>query len=475
MENKLYKKYLKYKNKYFELKGGAAIRPITGYVENQEIKDKSTDAIIGRYTGMMQEGDRDTYDYDEDTFPDEEGIMVYNNNNKYTGDWKHDKRQGRGIYNDYSQATVDTEYNGMWYNDNRDGKGEEYIYHKGTDIIHSIYTGTWFNDMKDGRGKLTIYNYSDSTMDTCISETQIISVWNKGIMKEHARLTKYDSKTGNKIYVYDGMFKNDRMDGNGTLTLYDPETGIRTSVYEGQFKNDRMDGNGTLTLYDPEIGIRTSVYEGQFKNDRMDGNGTLTLYDPEIGIRTSVYEGQFKASKKEGKGIMTTFDDDKLYENFDGTWVNDIKQGHFILKEYNENEEEIYTYIGEFSHDIMNGYGVAINKRQHTKYAGMFKDNMFHGKGILTFFNHPTFKEYSGDFFEGRRQGNGTMIYNNMKYIGTWDHDMRHGKGEIINSEGRGEGEYEEDIIVEGTFNMNDGRIITFARGREPVVLLAKR
>jgi hypothetical protein len=277
MDSKYYNKYLSYKKKYIELKGGADVGLTTGEVVNKDIHYKETRKLIGKYTGMMQNGERDTYDHNEENFTGK-GTMKYNNGNEYKGTWKNDMREGSGVYHDYSKAKLDYIYDGEWYKDNKNGKGTEFISYKGIDSDHSIYTGMWENNEKHGRGKLTIYNYSDSTMNTVVSETEIIGVWNNGIMREQQ--CKINELTPDNY---------------------------RLSKYEGTCLLEEKQGNGTLITYDPVTDVQISVYNGTFNNNMMHGNGIFSTYDPETGIRNSIYEGTFKAGNKDGRGIMTTF------------------------------------------------------------------------------------------------------------------------------------------------------------------------
>jgi len=60
-------------------------------------------------------------------------------------------------------------------------------------------------------------------------------------------------------------------------------------------------------------------------------------------------------------------------------------------------------------------------------YEGTFEQNLFEGKGKLTFRDSHF---YEGDFKAGKKEGQGTYVYaNGNKYIGAWRHDVQHGIG----------------------------------------------
>jgi len=60
-------------------------------------------------------------------------------------------------------------------------------------------------------------------------------------------------------------------------------------------------------------------------------------------------------------------------------------------------------------------------------YEGNFSQNLFEGKGKLTYKDG---RRYDGDFKAGKKDGNGTMIFpNGNKYIGQWENDTKHGVG----------------------------------------------
>ena len=71
--------------------------------------------------------------------------------------------------------------------------------------------------------------------------------------------------------------------------------------------------------------------------------------------------------------------------------------------------------------------GVYYFAESERTYEGSFSQNLFEGKGRLTYKDG---RQYEGDFRAGKKDGNGTMILpSGDKYIGQWQNDMKHGIG----------------------------------------------
>lgn len=82
---------------------------------------------------------------------------------------------------------------------------------------------------------------------------------------------------------------------------------------------------------------------------------------------------------------------------------------------------------------MFHGKGVYYFAESEKVYEGDFVENLFQGKGKLSFKDG---RVYSGDFVENKKHGNGTMVFpNGNKYIGGWREDMQHGIGVFINGE----------------------------------------
>ena len=155
----------------------------------------------------------------------------------------------------------------------------------------------------------------------------------KGVIKNASGLT-----------IYDGYFKDDLYEGEGTL-VYD-----NGFVYNGQFERGKRTNKGFLFSSDEKY-----KYEGQWANDVKSGNGTESYPDG------SYYTGEFSLNKKNGRGVYYMNDgsiyegeflDDKIHGSGKFTWV-DSK-----------------VYEGQWKNNCIDGFGVFI--RNDKIYIGTF-------------------------------------------------------------------------------------------------------
>lgn len=87
-------------------------------------------------------------------------IHKFENGDIYNGDFVEGKRQGEGTY----CAKSGSKYVGAWYNDKREGAGEMTFSTKdkdGRETYHGSYEGNWKRDKKDGKG---IYKHADGSV-----------------------------------------------------------------------------------------------------------------------------------------------------------------------------------------------------------------------------------------------------------------------------------------------------------------------
>eukprot|EP00298_Acanthocystis_sp_HF-20_P010321 c18798_g1_i1.p1 GENE.c18798_g1_i1~~c18798_g1_i1.p1 ORF type:complete len:307 (+),score=108.57 c18798_g1_i1:16-936(+) len=107
-----------------------------------------------------------------------------------------------------------------------------------------------------------------------------------------------DREFGNRE-KYDGQWKNDQREGEGTLIYEDG------SNYVGEWKNDNWHGKGTHTEKNDFI------YEGQWENNEMHGQGIY--HDLVTGDR---YEGYWKNGERHGKGELHSKNRGKFSLNY---------------------------------------------------------------------------------------------------------------------------------------------------------------
>lgn len=107
---------------------------------------------------------------------------------------------------------------------------------------------------------------------------------------------------------------------------------------------------------------------------------------------------------------------------------------------------ETISYEGAVINGKANGYGEATTSYQH-RYKGYWKDNDFHGKGVLYFAGGDV---YDGEWKNGERTANCIMTYKNGNtYTGEWLNNSMHGKGKYTwGSGGANSGDvYDGDFV----------------------------
>lgn len=163
------------------------------------------------------------------------------------------------------------------------------------------------------------------------------------------------------------------------------------------------------------------------------------------------YEGEFVDGKKEGKGKWT----DRENNTYEGDWVKDKKHGHGVYKTV-----EGFIFEGEFANNKREGKGTIITPEK-TKYVCSFKDDEEVGEVEFFFANGDhalgyikdgylcqngryEFKNgdvYVGNFEKGLFHGEGYYKWNNDAnyaiYEGNYSGGKKHGKGQLINKDGR--------------------------------------
>ena len=178
------------------------------------------------------------------------GKLSYQNSDSYQGEWKNDKRHGKGIFIKYKVS----KYEGYFFQfliflfDLKISllKTIEFIFFFFLKKIFKLkfLKGNWENDFKHGNG---------------------VEIWDDG-------------------NTYEGSYVLGKLSGFGKFSY------VNNSKYEGNFKNNQLEGKGTF--YWPN-GI---IYDGEWKNNKMNGFGITFWPD---GRK---YEGNYKDDIKEGYG-----------------------------------------------------------------------------------------------------------------------------------------------------------------------------
>ena len=180
------------------------------------------------------------------------------------------------------------------------------------------------------------------------------------------------------------------------------------STYIGPYINNQRHGKGKLILPD------NSFYEGNFKNNEYDGYG-------EYHSKFYVYKGNYENGKKNGKGILNDLINNIIYEGF---FKNDMKDGKGT-----ETYLDGSKYIGDFKENMKDGEGeliIILENGQKNIYIGQFKEDLIWGKGIYKYYDN---KEYIGEWENSEICGYGILIDENVKHIGYFKHNKKHGYG----------------------------------------------
>ena len=213
----------------------------------------------------------------------------------------------------------------------KDGFGEMLIINKNDEKW--VFYGKWEHDeIKEGK----IYF---SNGDEYIGQI-------KNYLRDGKGIFKSDFET------YDGEWKNDQIDGEGSLIN---KNNIK---YEGHFTNNKYYGKGKLTYPDG------THYSGEFVNNLFDGQGFLE------GSNKHIYNGGFQRGKFHGYGEFKWIEEGFIKETYSGNYSNGKKNGKGKLVFKNGNIYEGNWVSGE-------PHGVGIYETPNRKYQGNWRNGLF--------------------------------------------------------------------------------------------------
>ena len=114
-----------------------------------------------------------------------------------------------------------------------------------------------------------------------------------------------------------------------------------------------------------------------------------------------VYEGGFENNQYSGQGVQYWPSGNKRYE---GGFAENRYSGEGIL--YAQDGQTV-LYAGAFKNGLRDGMGKATTRRGTLVYEGEFAEDAYHGSG--TEYYDSGIVAYTGQFFEGEPQGQGTL------------------------------------------------------------------
>ena len=151
---------------------------------------------------------------------------------RYSGQWNHGVKSGKGKMEYYMNGNGVMEYFGNWENDFPNGKGN---LTKHSSVTNMTYSGEWKDGLRHGFGKYTLN-------------------WDKGTFPPEK---------------YEGEWKDDKRCGKGKCFYGRKEE----NVYEGDWLNDMRDGHGVWKYENGD------VVECEWKQGSKNGKGTFTFAD----------------------------------------------------------------------------------------------------------------------------------------------------------------------------------------------------
>ena len=315
------------------------------------------------------------YQANEDLIPHGRGVLLYNNGDKYYGNFKNGKKDGIGVF----FFKNGSKYLGEWIKNKMDGYG---IYHY---INGAIYEGYFKENKRNGPGLLITK-----------TGTKYQTIWKDGNISDYGKIFYDDGK------IYEGYILNFLKNKKGILKYPNGD------IYNGEFKNDFMIfGNFYFHNGDSFIGY--------FKENKFDGYGKFKYKN--LG---EVYEGQFINGKRQGIGKY-------FYKNgdiYEGYWMDDMRNGYGYIKFFNGD-----WYQGMFVKDIRHGIGIYFEQKGFEYYLGEWvEDNK---EGVATVYNQNWY--YQGTVKDGIKVGYATtFIYEDNIYTGGFKDDMCDGYGTLI-------------------------------------------
>ena len=231
---------------------------IVAYLENPVDDEanfyfKNENQMISKFNNVSEKKDEKLLKYD---------VIV-----QYEGDFVNGEMNGNGKQLLYYYEV----YIGQFKNNKREGKG--IIYYNNTNFNKKRYEGEFHDDHITGIGKY----YHENGFYT-------IGQFIQGIRNGQGKM--YDI---NKKLYYDGNFVNDKFNGYGKIY----QKGVL--YYEGNFENDEIQGKGKKYIYDG------NYITGQFNKGIINGLGKFYHKNGKI-----IFEGEFINGEINGKGKLYT-------------------------------------------------------------------------------------------------------------------------------------------------------------------------
>lgn len=115
-----------------------------------------------------------------------------------------------------------------------------------------------------------------------------------------------------------------------------------------------------------------------------------------------------------------------------GTYSNNTANGYGVFTTYNEHFTQITSYCGEFVNAYAHGFGIYINEVKSIKTYGTWNNDKLRSIAVEEWKDGSM---YEGEFHNGNKNGIGVYKWNNgSTYSGTWKNNTLHGYGIYTNA-----------------------------------------
>ena len=176
------------------------------------------------------------------------------------------------------------------------------------------------------------------------------------------------------------------------------------------------------------------------------------LHTVSIEDKDQYYQGEVLPDSNIRHGEGTLLDKKEMYK-YIGSFKFGMKDGEAGQLEYIDDEAEIQEYTGGFKEDKFHGMGIL-----YFSSGQLFKGEFDRGnmkEGIMKYENG---EEYTGPFKDGKRDGYGIMKYNSgEQYCGDFVADLKEGKGILSHFDTVINGVWKADVLIMGQHKQADG------------------
>ena len=236
---------------------------------------------------------------------------------------------------------------------------------------------------------------------------------------------------------YDGQYKDDKWNGQGTYNLPDGRK------YVGQYKNGKLDGQGIEYRADGTIVNSGQWAEWKIANsyaldkNRFPFDGVTRIATPAVDTdRAEKDVAAAVAGAHSGTNRIPDYSEPSKSASAAQSQLPPCPA--FGLKHNCFGSSSIFAlgdkYVGEWRDDKRNGQGTSTFP-DGRRYVGEWRDDKRNGQGTFT---DPNGQKYVGEWRDGNANGQGTSTEPSGEwYVGEWRDGKRNGRGTVVLPDGR--------------------------------------